>query len=474
MSHATELEDLGSDRPLLPVPTKPDLDTSSPSSSQLSLHKRSRKLTLLSLLGIWKYDLLLSFAAMTALICLLSTQDGKRQRTWADGTLTLNTAISILSTIIINGRRLWDYEVFHRASRGVPGSIQLLGTTGLGCVLQWWDRQTVLITGRHFASIGALAVVVSVAVGPFSQLLLSIEFTRISLDDPSLSISVARTSRYDADMSLTTYTFANGYVGRQPGFEMVSAITSGIMASKVDDLPTTCPTGDCDWPIVRSLAACGDCQAFTPKWGIYVNETDFRSCLNCSSTTIVLVKDDEKVVWNTTHRFYPFLATYQVIKVDTFETGPHNVYQKTLEGQECALWVCAKAYNISVRQGTQSESVVATLSIYMHAWAWMSLSNFDRNFILPVSAPHLGEGAGETEEYFSVSQDFVTGVRKHLSGILPGSFLSSWNSDRRNNITDSTSYVAAAISSHGAASSGAEYGEKYDKLSANTDGSNCY
>jgi hypothetical protein len=160
MSHATELEDLGSDRPLLPVPTKPDFDTSSPSSSKLSLHERSQKVTLLSLLSIWKYDLLLcvlSFAAITALICLLSTQDGKRQRTWANGTLTLNTAISILSTIIrssvvvpiaaaltqqkwlwfrssranINGRRLWDYEVFDRASRGVPGSIQLLGTTGM-------------------------------------------------------------------------------------------------------------------------------------------------------------------------------------------------------------------------------------------------------------------------------------------------------------------------------------------------------
>jgi hypothetical protein len=164
MTQATEHDDPGTERPLLPLPTKPGLDVSSSSSPiHLSPKITRRNITVLSLINIWKYDLLLcalSLIALVALVSLLSTQHGRRQRTWADGTLTLNTAIWILSTVIRSsvvvpvaaaltqqkwlwfrarrssgkGRLLWDYEVFDRASKGVPGSVQLLGTTGLRCV----------------------------------------------------------------------------------------------------------------------------------------------------------------------------------------------------------------------------------------------------------------------------------------------------------------------------------------------------
>ncbi|KAH7122673.1 hypothetical protein B0J11DRAFT_393133, partial [Dendryphion nanum] len=54
-------------------------------------------------LKYWKFDLTLCgvwTAATIALAFILNSQDGKEQRAWFSGTVTLNTIISILSMII--------------------------------------------------------------------------------------------------------------------------------------------------------------------------------------------------------------------------------------------------------------------------------------------------------------------------------------------------------------------------------------
>jgi hypothetical protein len=71
---------------------------------------------------------------------------------------------------------------------------------------------------------------------------------------------------------------------------MISAITSGIMASNVDDLSADCPTGDCDWPTMNSLAVCGGCQAFATHLDEYKNKTDFEQFGSGTSTKLQLVE----------------------------------------------------------------------------------------------------------------------------------------------------------------------------------------
>ena len=56
----------------------------------------------------------------------------------------------------------------------------------------------------------------------------------------------------------------------------MAAIQSGIMSAEISHLPASCPTGDCQWPIVQTLAVCGECQDFTAEWSLDINKTDFN------------------------------------------------------------------------------------------------------------------------------------------------------------------------------------------------------
>ena len=44
---------------------------------------------------------------------------------------------------------------------------------------------------------------------------------------------------------------------------MIAATYNGILNQNVESLPTSCPTGNCTWPLTPSMAICGACSAST-------------------------------------------------------------------------------------------------------------------------------------------------------------------------------------------------------------------
>ena len=139
---------------------------------------------------------LLCFAAMAA---VLASVDGRSISSWDSPVISPNALIAALSTvgkaamllpvteclsqlkwILLKSdvRRLYDLEIYDRASRGPLGALQLLWSLKLRLGLAAW---------------GALLVLIALAVDPFTQLVLTVETrpTPSANDTASLPVSSA-------------------------------------------------------------------------------------------------------------------------------------------------------------------------------------------------------------------------------------------------------------------------------------------
>lgn len=124
------------------------------------------------------------------------------------------------------------------ASRGPYGCIKLFGR------LKYYGL---------LPSVGALLVIVTLAVNPFMQQLIRYRFRDIELGTASLPVA------YDYGSTGVGGFFA-------ANITMKAAAYSGFF-SPVDstfNVTSHCPSGNCTWPPFQSLGVCGSCEDLTP------------------------------------------------------------------------------------------------------------------------------------------------------------------------------------------------------------------
>ncbi|KXG51262.1 uncharacterized protein PGRI_095230 [Penicillium griseofulvum] len=214
----------------------------------------------------WLWNILglaLALAILIAIIAILRVYDGKPQPTWK--WISLNTLLSWLSTVgkgciafplsaglsqlkwvwfAERKRPLSDLRVFDSASRGLYGSAELL----------WALRM------RHFAVLGAIAVLLTVGYEPFIQNL--VHYAPDHIIDASQISRLANTTEYS---SLgPSLAFGNN-------FYIESTFKANIYNSILSTDPKRpwaipqyhCSTGNCTWDPVASLAVRTLCSNVT-------------------------------------------------------------------------------------------------------------------------------------------------------------------------------------------------------------------
>lgn len=158
-------------------------------------------------------------------------------------------------------RPLEDLSTFDSASRGPWGATQLLWTlrARYACIsiASLEHGQLTHHPCRHIvASMGALVFVVSLAVGPVTQLLIRYYDCNIQLPDTSANIPRKNTFsemglHLGAGLSTLTY-------------EYQSAINAGLFNPVSVDIAFACPTGNCTFDeVYHSLAYCSKCTDLT-------------------------------------------------------------------------------------------------------------------------------------------------------------------------------------------------------------------
>ena len=354
--------------------------------------------------------ILISFLSFAALVAVLLVYDNQPQQSWSSSHLTLNGLVAILSTITrasllvpvasavsqskwswflparsaVKGRPLRDLNYFDDASRGSWGSLRLL-----------WN-----LRGRQFVCIGAILTLLALAFDTFSQQVLSVRFNEV-LDASSYPPTFVRNERYGREHDTKGPTGAHKADVDLP---MKAAIMNGILAANIADLPVTCATGNCTWPIIPTLGVCGGCTNVTSNitsdcpepWSTFSTDCTWSLPSGTSSISHPLKHDyprksflvangmrgdvyggrscevsDGSGDWTKTtqcsnvNALYktstvPYnIANFEAIMIPWYQdipvpdtSGPTAV--------ECALWMCVQAHNVSVSQGRVSQSIVNT------------------------------------------------------------------------------------------------------------------
>ncbi|EDU40877.1 DUF3176 domain containing protein [Pyrenophora tritici-repentis] len=313
-------------------------------------------------------------------------------------------------------KAMWDFEIFDKASRGPLGALMLLYRT----------------KGRSLAALGALLIVLLLAIDTFFQQVVDLP-DRWKLH--ASSGVLPRTIHYvgqvpnayvdgvemlsdDKDMFHTVEKFAYGN-GTQP-----VPFGNGTRP----DIPLSCPTSNCTWPVYDTLGVCSQCADIsehldfacmvnTVDWtsslsggfmveGGYPNATMCGYFLNITSHNPILMSGyivnsntsaysetlimrtlpltttllHEPLYGNGSINFKEFRNTIQdVLIVSAVNGSAASVHRnETPIAQECVLTWCVKTMQSSYSLGEYKEEILETfINTTSGPWPWIASSFSD-------------------------------------------------------------------------------------------------
>ncbi|KAF3053385.1 hypothetical protein E8E11_011807 [Didymella keratinophila] len=217
----------------------------------------------------WQWEFgasVFSLGCFAAVIGVLAANEQKSLAGWTFVFgISLNTLIAILSTLsrtalmvpvascisqlkwihlASTSRPLRDVQVFDDASRGPWGSLELIWRLHIKSTLATW---------------GALITILTLAMGPFAQQLVSYPSRDVLADDATFYTSHIYDSAYGEPRQLRA---ASGRITSTMGPKMQGAILNGLY-NLTTAVQFFCSTGDCQWAGFSSLAVASTCTNVT-------------------------------------------------------------------------------------------------------------------------------------------------------------------------------------------------------------------
>ncbi|KAK4182947.1 hypothetical protein QBC35DRAFT_536124 [Podospora australis] len=364
--------------------------------------------------GTWLFQLVglvVSLAALGAIVYVCRRYDGHKIQDW--GGLSFNTLIAILAVVskmaalhgatsaisqlkwvwfTSHNKSLADYMTFDSGSRGVSGAAMLA-----------WS-----LKGRNFAVVGALAIIIGAAAGPFAQQIVQFydaEYVDIGRGSAWLSkadILAALGPNLDAS------TWTADPVFKANAMQAVFLPTQDTLFQP----RFNCPTGNCTFPSFTTLGFCPTCADIsselnrtcvmkrdevmpepypicTVSFPKSANTTDPLSLRyvadpDAPGFSVYMVvnatrPDKANVLTNIT---WP-MTVYQSIRavVNPWELGGHRipgiqevnngVHVLTTDtrfiGSECVLSPCVQRIQASVSKGVYSETILESSNKFVQA-----------------------------------------------------------------------------------------------------------
>ncbi|KAE9993759.1 hypothetical protein EG327_003521 [Venturia inaequalis] len=138
------------------------------------------------------------------------------------------------------GSRLIDFETFDQASRGPWGAI-LLGAR---------------LRTRSIASIGATITVLSLALDPFFQQIVTYPQRPRTFGKSSL----ARVVNYDPEHYSYLKNGTKWIQAPDTLFTTIGGVVVDTLGEYITSAPAFCPSDDCRWPSFQTLGVCSQCK----------------------------------------------------------------------------------------------------------------------------------------------------------------------------------------------------------------------
>lgn len=305
-------------------------------------------------------SLIIAAVALVGIAVFLIVRNNRPLPDWPYD-ITINTVISLLQQALSLGlsipigaaiaqskwvwfskrpHQLIDFDTFDGASQGPWGSSLFLLNLNLL---------------RSPAALGSFLTIAALAVGPFTQQLISTPEREISVG----IATVPQSTTYDA------YSFGGIQATKTVDLTMKAAIYNGIYNTDPSLLAVqpNCATGNCTWPIFSSLGVCSDCVNRTDL--ITKNCSDSRDCsfslpnvpttIHEGSSLNIFINATTASNMSGLPSFDSTITQFQVM-VDP-DGGVGNTAPLAFG---CSLYYCIKTYQTSVRLGNLTEEILFT------------------------------------------------------------------------------------------------------------------
>ena len=237
---------------------------------------------------------------------------------------------------------------------------------------------------RHLiASVGAILIVVALAVDPVSQLLIRYYNCSVELPATQSQASIPRRNTFSEmglhiGAGLSTLTF-----------EFQTAINAGLFNPVSVDISFACPTGNCTYDLYHTVAYCSKCtdlsSSLSTSWGLMRTETETvqegSSFYNVSHPVYGSMTSLPDGFSTTAEKglveYLKFNATHRDYGITMIAANLTNAYQHTgnncttaAENKTwychgsgaagCTLYPCIRSYTATVNESKLQEILVST------------------------------------------------------------------------------------------------------------------
>lgn len=334
-----------------------------------------------------------SLIALVSIIGVLLSYDGKPIPNWPYG-VTINTALSFIIQVFSGfmlgtvaaclsqnawihfstaDRPLSDINSYHWASRGVWGSLTFL----------WGARPRIKPLSKHegfttMASLGCLITILTIGVGPFVQQMSTVRNIRVPTNLPAYigrgqSYSEKSPDYLQIPGGMVAAIYSNIFQGLEPSNQQ-----NNSLAVSSPNAPVTCPSGECEFPIFRSLTVCSECYDLSSlietrceKTNCFPEEkTHCTHSLSTQMSVNVSDIDREELAFHKTAYITLPSEIHSQIDFKDFEKSwifnstqikvPSNKAPSHATASLCSLYWCVKTYSAAVRNNTLKETVIDT------------------------------------------------------------------------------------------------------------------
>ncbi|OTB04701.1 hypothetical protein M426DRAFT_22592 [Hypoxylon sp. CI-4A] len=381
---------------------------STPPGGETPNSERHRRLSIYRSLRPWTLDIFsycIALGLLVAIYTIISRASNKPEQDWTLS-ISLNTIVALLSTLYrgllvaiaaeILSQEKWIYfwlassparplshlQTFDDASRGIWGALNLL---------------PIVARRSPSAFLAVITIAVSLAIGPFVQQSIRIEYRDTELQQGTASLPVSRFITDDDNYFRTFGTPVIVWWDLEANFRNSVFSSVSNPADNSSTITPNCATGNCTFPswdpaqsqssdgdlTHASLGVCNECtdiSSLVEAWPATANGSARYTLPNGMEVVIfdtnpymVMSSQDGNVSW--AEKIIPAQKAeryrYAFANVTLLTMTARNQSEETAErfptayvASICSLYPCLKTYSASVQNGQLSETSLHSTPLY--------------------------------------------------------------------------------------------------------------
>ncbi|KAJ0306320.1 hypothetical protein COL516b_004778 [Colletotrichum fioriniae] len=196
-----------------------------------------------------------------------------------------------------------------------------------------------------------------------------------------------------------------------------AAVYSGILSVDVKNLDLECSGVNCTWPIVPTLAVCGECNPLdirtmctdksqTCRYSL-PRGTSVEISRNAPTTERFKTAASEGIIHRMNSTTQTYISVFDVLWVMKNKRGTKSI------AQECALWFCMKSFNFTITESQLKQKL--TMSWNTTRFELGNSAHGDEYVFVDIPAKDMNVAP---ESRYSISKKALAALRRFVDPLV--------------------------------------------------------